>query len=39
MHQEIQEELNDLAKLVVDAVFKVRKALGAGLNRSEPPSH
>jgi GxxExxY protein len=34
MHQEIPEDLNDLAKLVVDASFKVHKALGAGLLES-----
>ena len=34
MHQEIPEDLDDLAKLVVDAAFKVHKALGAGLLES-----
>ncbi len=34
IHQEIPQELDDLAKLVVDAAFKVHKALGAGLLES-----
>jgi len=34
MHREIPEDLDDLAKLVVDAAFKVHKALGAGLLES-----
>jgi len=34
MHQEISRELDDLAKLVVDAAFKVHKVLGPGLLES-----
>ena len=34
MHQEISEELDELAKLVVDAAFKVHKSLGPGLLES-----
>jgi GxxExxY protein len=34
MHQEIPKELDDLAKLVVDAAYKVHTALGAGLLES-----
>ena len=34
MHQEIPKELDDLAKLVVDAAFKVHKVLGPGLLES-----
>lgn len=34
MHQEIPEKLDDLARRVVDAAFKVHKALGPGLLES-----
>ena len=34
MHQEIPKDLDDLAKLVVDAAFKVHTVLGAGLLES-----
>lgn len=34
MHQEIPRELDALAKLVVDAAFRVHKALGPGLLES-----
>ncbi|MEO8409409.1 MAG: GxxExxY protein, partial [Propionivibrio sp.] len=34
MHQEIPKELDDLAKLIVDAAFKVHKVLGSGLLES-----
>ena len=34
MHQEIPKELDDLAKLVVDAAFKVHTVLGSGLLES-----
>ena len=34
MHQEIPKSLDDLAKLVVDAAFKVHKVLGPGLLES-----
>ena len=34
MHQEIPEKLDELARLVVDAAFKVHKTLGAGLLES-----
>lgn len=34
MHQEIPKELDDLAKLVVDAAYKVHTGLGAGLLES-----
>jgi GxxExxY protein len=34
MHQEIPKELDDLAKLIVDAAYKVHTALGAGLLES-----
>jgi GxxExxY protein len=34
MHQEIPKELDDLAKLIVDAAYKVHTALGAGLLKS-----
>jgi GxxExxY protein len=34
MHQEIPKELDGLAKLVVDAAYKVHTALGAGLLES-----
>jgi len=34
MHQEIPKQLDDLAKLVVDAAYKIHTALGAGLLES-----
>ena len=34
MHQEIQKELDDLAKAVVDAAFRVHVTLGPGLLES-----
>jgi GxxExxY protein len=34
MHQEIPKELDGLAKLVVDAAYKIHTALGAGLLES-----
>lgn len=34
MHQEIPKELDELARCVVDAAFKVHKALGPGLLES-----